>query len=259
MKKIEGSEWKRLLPFLYRNKEFNMFIIGDIENTSSDSKHMEIFLDGDLDNPKGVLLRYYKFFILADSSRMDFREAAGIIKRDVRAIMLTGSVYGIDKTAPYLSEMCEEEDALRFAVMKEPNLVESVFEVRRATMKDATKLLEFLCSVEEFHATEEESFMATLRDGSTRRYIIEDRSEIVATAASTSESCDMAMIIAVATRKDHRGRGLASAVVSRLCGDLLAEGKTPCLLYDNPDTGRIYNRLGFREIGELKALRFKKP
>jgi hypothetical protein len=100
--------------------------------------------------------------------------------------------------------------------------------------------------------------MTTLEDGSTRRYIAEDGDKIICTAASTAESSDMAMIIGVATHKDYRNRGLASAVVSKLCSDLLSEGKTPCLFYDNPNAGKIYNRLGFKVIGKWKMLRFKR-
>jgi predicted GNAT family acetyltransferase len=258
MRRIDGSDWKHLLPFLYRNREFNMFIIGDIENTSPDSDNMEIYLDGDFDSPRGILLQYYKFLILSDGAGMNFEQAAEVVKRFEQAMMLSGTISGIDRMSPYLQDIREEEETLHFAVLREPNLDAARFEVRRATTEDAEKLLVFLFSIEEFHATDEESFMATLKDGSTRRYIIEDQGKILATAASTSESSDMAMIIGVATGKDFRGQGLASAVVSRLCEDLLAEGRTPCLLYDNPEAGRIYNRLGFREIGKLKTLRFRK-
>jgi predicted GNAT family acetyltransferase len=258
MRRIDGSDWKHLLPFLYRNREFNMFIIGDIENTSPDSDNMEIYLDGDFDSPRGILLQYYKFLILSDGAGMNFEQAAEVVKRFEQAMMLSGTISGIDRMSPYLQDIREEEETLHFAVLREPNLDAARFEVRRATTEDAEKLLAFLFSIEEFHATDEESFMATLKDGSTRRYIIEDQGKILATAASTSESSDMAMIIGVATGKDFRGQGLASAVVSRLCEDLLAEGRTPCLLYDNPEAGRIYNRLGFREIGKLKTLRFRK-
>jgi predicted GNAT family acetyltransferase len=258
MRRIDGSDWKHLLPFLYRNREFNMFIIGDIENTSPDSDNMEIYLDGDFDSPRGILLRYYKFLILSDGAGMNFEQAAEVVKRFEQAMMLSGTISGIDRMSPYLQDIREEEETLHFAVLREPNLDAARFEVRRATTEDAEKLLAFLSSIKEFHATDEESFMATLKEGSTRRYIIEGQGKILATAASTSESSDMAMIIGVATGKDFRGQGLASAVVSRLCEDLLAEGRTPCLLYDNPEAGRIYNRLGFREIGKLKTLRFRK-
>ncbi|MDO9065822.1 MAG: GNAT family N-acetyltransferase, partial [Chloroflexota bacterium] len=52
-------------------------------------------------------------------------------------------------------------------------------------------------------------------------------------------------------------RGYASAVVSSLCADLLARGKTPHLFYreDNDAAGRIYRRLGFGPVGRWKLAR----
>jgi predicted GNAT family acetyltransferase len=37
--------------------------------------------------------------------------------------------------------------------------------------------------------------------------------------------------------------------MNALCLDVLAEGKTLCLFYDNPKAGSIYKRLGFKDIG----------
>ena len=50
------------------------------------------------------------------------------------------------------------------------------------------------------------------------------------------------------THPDYRRRGLASACMSRLCGDLLSSGKVCCLTYDNPIAGAVYERLGFRIV-----------
>ncbi len=49
--------------------------------------------------------------------------------------------------------------------------------------------------------------------------------------------------------KPWRNRGYASAALTRLCAELLAQGKQPCLFYDNPAAGVIYRRLGFEDIG----------
>ncbi len=258
MQKVPGTQWKALLPFLSREREFNMFIIGDIENTTPDAQHMEVFVDGDIQDPKGVLLRYYKFFVLSSSESMEYSQAAKIIRDFEGAMIISGAVRSIDMISPFLLDITEEEDLMYFASLREPSLLETDLPIRRASMKDARKLLNLLSTIEEFHATEEESFMTTLEDGSTRRYIVEDGDKIICTAASTAESSDMAMIIGVATHKDYRNRGLASAVVSKLCSDLLSEGKTPCLFYDNPNAGKIYNRLGFKVIGKWKMLRFKR-
>jgi hypothetical protein len=45
--------------------------------------------------------------------------------------------------------------------------------------------------------------------------------------------------------------------MSKLCSDLLKEGKIPCLFYNNPSAGKIYERMGFRRIGFWKMLKFK--
>jgi predicted GNAT family acetyltransferase len=63
------------------------------------------------------------------------------------------------------------------------------------------------------------------------------------------------MVVSVMTRPGYRGRGYATACVSRLCADLLREGKRVCLLYNNPAAARIYRRLGFGDIGDWLVLR----
>lgn len=257
MKKLSYDESKKLLPFLSREKEFNLFIIGDIENTDPKADYMEIFIDGELEQPKGVLMRYYRFFVVYSPDDMDYQSAARIIKDFGQAMVLSGKTDCIDKIAPYLKDMTKEEDKMHFAVLKEPNLNYCNLPVRRASIEDSRQLLDLLNSIEEFHVTDEESFNESLKKGTTRRYVIEKDGKIVSTAASTAETSDLAMIIGVATLKEYRNQGFASCVVSKLCSDLLSEGKTPCLFYDNPKAGKIYQRLGFREIGTWNMLRFE--
>lgn len=70
------------------------------------------------------------------------------------------------------------------------------------------------------------------------------------------ENSESAMIVGVATAEGHRGKGYASAVVEALCRDCFERGKKYlCLFYDNPVASRIYNRIGFQELGEYGMLR----
>ncbi len=206
MRRIPGNEWKMLIPFLSAEREFNVFMIGDIENTPPEAEHMEIFVEGELENPAGVLLRYYRFFIVYSSERMDHAGAAKIIKDFEKAIVLSGKADCIDAIAPHLREITKEEATMHLALLKEPNLEENDLPIRRATMSDAGELLALLNSIEEFRATEEESFLSSLESGTSRRYIVEMDGRIVSTAASTAESSDMAMIIGVAFAKSGNGR-----------------------------------------------------
>lgn len=72
---------------------------------------------------------------------------------------------------------------------------------------------------------------------------------VVASAKTTAENSLSAMVVGVATHPEHRRRGLATRLVTHLCRELLAEGKRPCLFYDNPEAAGIYRRLGFADIG----------
>jgi N-acetylglutamate synthase-like GNAT family acetyltransferase len=73
--------------------------------------------------------------------------------------------------------------------------------------------------------------------------------KIVSAALTTTETSSAAMIGGVFTPAPWRKRGYASAALTRLCAELLAQGKQPCLFYDNPAAGVIYRRLGFEDIG----------
>lgn len=62
-------------------------------------------------------------------------------------------------------------------------------------------------------------------------------------------------ITAVCTVPDRRGRGLASALVSRLSNDILTSGETPFLHVraDNDPAIRAYERLGFERRRSMRV------
>jgi predicted GNAT family acetyltransferase len=57
------------------------------------------------------------------------------------------------------------------------------------------------------------------------------------------------MIVGVCTRKEFRKKGLVSKILAVLMNEVIAEGKTLCLFYDNPKAGKIHKKLGFQDIG----------
>lgn len=63
-----------------------------------------------------------------------------------------------------------------------------------------------------------------------------------------AENSKSAMVIDVATVKEYRNKGLMSKCLSKLCMDVMSEGKTLCLFYDNPKAGSVYHKLGFNTI-----------
>jgi len=85
-------------------------------------------------------------------------------------------------------------------------------------------------------------------------WLAEEQGQIQAAALTNAEAAGMAIIGGVFTRPAARGRGLSQAVCSALCQELLAEGVQPVLYWRNPAAGTVYRKLGFRPIGEWRAV-----
>ena len=134
-----------------------------------------------------------------------------------------------------------ELDALTAEPVSDP-------QIRQAQPQDAQRIKGLL---EEVFQTDNEAAMIAhrieTREG--RHFLIERGGQVICQANSTAETAEAAMIGGVATRADWRRQGLASAVMTALCGQLLSEGKKPCLFFENEEAGRIYSRLGFVPIG----------
>jgi uncharacterized protein len=91
----------------------------------------------------------------------------------------------------------------------------------------------------------------------TRLWLAEQDGQILSTALTNAETQHLAMIGGVFTRPAARGRGLSQAVCSALCQDLFAAGCQPVLYWGEPVAGAVYHKLGFRPIGQWRAVWLK--
>ena len=57
----------------------------------------------------------------------------------------------------------------------------------------------------------------------------------------------------VYTPVEHRGSGFASAAVAAVSGQILADGRRPCLFTDqaNPTSNRIYQAIGYEPVVDM--------
>lgn len=82
-----------------------------------------------------------------------------------------------------------------------------------------------------------------------RTYYIEKDGVIIASASTSAENSLSAMVVGVCTHPNYRGNGYASLILQKMIQDFTKESRTLCLFYNNPAAGRIYKRLGFKDIG----------
>lgn len=85
-----------------------------------------------------------------------------------------------------------------------------------------------------------------LRTRRGRGGVIRRDGRIVSVAQTEFEEPHSALIVGVATLPEYRHQGLAEACVVSLCRQLHRESRIPWLQYDNPDAGKLYEKLGFQ-------------
>lgn len=257
MRQLTEHDRARILEYVGHEPEVNIFFIGDVENFGVDSEEVSIWAGGQGDVWDSVVLRYINDYVVySRDAGYDAEEVAALLKS--RAV---GTISGKYETVAHLEAFFPERQ-LRRTFLTRCDIVKSGFvapsdcTLRALTADDAEELAGLLLQIDEFRQSysDRESTIKKLRTslscgGSGFGAFVNDA--LVSCAQTTAENSMSAMVVAVATRPDVRGRGLASAVVSSLCAASLANGKEfLCLFYDNPAAGRIYNKIGFEPVGE---------
>lgn len=92
--------------------------------------------------------------------------------------------------------------------------------------------------------------------GISRTYYIERNNEPVSSVSTVAETAGAAMIVGVCTKKEYEHQGFATSCLIKTISALTAEHKQPCLFYDNPAAGRIYERLGFIPIEKWMMIKY---
>jgi hypothetical protein len=144
-------------------------------------------------------------------------------------------------------------------VMGRADLVEGVT-VRRAGQGDIHTLTQLYTGAEGFEQMAAEQVARTIRGRiiSLRTYLAQVEGQAVAGASSSAETRAAAMVGGVWTAPAWRSRGLSTAVVAALSGELLREERVPYLFYrvDNVPAERVYARIGYRPVGRWMVVYF---
>jgi len=255
IRKLTINDQEKVLKYLYKEASLNIFIIGDIENYGFDKDFQTIYGEFDKkDNYKSVLLNYRENMIYYCDKEY-FNEDWMEIINSHEFKFFSGSKKLVTLIEPFIKGTTNK--TMYFA---EANSIDVDFSsidnnvVELSNKEDAYLLYDLLISIPEFFGMKDqvkEEFaqrkMETKNDGIT--YIIKRDNKVISSAATVAETSINAMVIAVATDKDYRKLGLASKVMIKLLNEYINnKEKYLCLFYDNPEAGKIYKRLGFKDV-----------
>ncbi|MFS0784603.1 GNAT family N-acetyltransferase [Bacillus sp. 1P06AnD] len=255
IEKLTQESYGMVMEYLKKKPAINLFMIGDLENFGFDQDFQEFWGDFTEDGIlRGVLLRYKESFIPYSEGDHDVKGFADIIKRSKNTFLFSGSEEVTSRYEPFLENRLGKKQQTYFCECTEESFFshdDGKISIRSADWEKIDNVTELLGRIEEFPRKDNafEDNRHRIETGTGRTYYIEEDGQPVSSASTTAENTCSAMVMAVCTDKHARGKGYASRIVSRLVQDLLAEGKTSCLFYDNPVAGKIYKEIGFRDIG----------
>lgn len=258
IRKLAEKDHEKVMAFLSDEAAFNLFIIGDIANFGYDSDFQEVWAEFSReDRIQAVCLRYYQNFLVYAKGDFDAPAFAKIMLQGSGPDVVQGKVDVMERFEKLSGISFGKQRSMFFAELKDTiklDKPEIPRRVKKASVKDVNRLLDLRRQIAEFTTTESsrDSLIRGIETGAGRAFYMEEDGEIVASASTTAENTYSAMIVGVATKPECRRKGYASLCMSALCREVLDEGKTLCLFYDNPEAGTIYKRLGFQDIGMWK-------
>ncbi|KPU43162.1 acetyltransferase (GNAT) family protein [Oxobacter pfennigii] len=256
IRKLTIQDNKKVMEYLKEEASINLFIMGDIENYGYDKTYLDLW--GEFDeggNLKAVMMKFFNSLTAYSKGCFDVQEFAGIIKGLEGIEEFSGkasvtekfeNIQGFNLKGKRNTFLCELKGGNKLSSFPEE------YKVKKAGIEDADRLVESMAVIEEFGPitqADKKRIKNKLEVKTGRAFFIEEDGIIVSAANTTAENSKSAMIVGVYTHPDYRSKGYATLCMNVLCRELLSEGKSLCLFYDNPAAGRIYKRLGFTDIG----------
>ena len=246
--KVDDTYHSKVINYLKREPDFNLFIIGDIERYGYDNYFLDVWAG--IDNKgriEGVLLRYFEYLIFYSQGKFNIDEFANLINR-LDYIELSGKLEVLQKLEHKID--VNRKRIVKFCALDDPSKLNDIkidLRPKKIRFGNISKVAKLYEDIDEFENTTVENIKNALRTG--RGYCIEINKKVVAMAKSTLETRTHAMIVGVGTHPNFRNKGLATTCIVKICSEIINENKTPCLFYDNIEAGKIYKKLGFKEKG----------
>lgn len=256
VKILKEEDREKVLEYLKEEASYNLFIIGDIENYGFESDFQTLWGSFDENNIiNGILLKYNESFIpYYKDNNFDPKEFKKIV-REWEGFKVLSCKGSIAEKFRDCFESYKEKSTFFCELRSKENLLENCeIIIEKANVEDAKRIYDILLTIEEFdsiRANSVEKIERTIKTKSGRTYYIQNKEkEMINICQTTAENKYSAMIVGVSTRKNYRRKGYMSYCLSKLCSDIIDEGKLCCLFYDNPEAGRVYHKLGFQTIGK---------
>ena len=252
IRKLVEEDYDELITYLNKEPHLNLFLIGDLLSDGFDDSIQLFYGYYEGEELMGIMLLYNK-----ESLHLVLDSISDIVidfifelyqKYPFSSINMGQSTYVLVEGK--LDNIVEEVKQARLSVYTPLSSPLLSSRSRKLDKHELSQLLSLQDSL--FENNTPYSFEARLKwlhetyDRKTSFYygvVVDGVVRAIATATALTPSS--AMVIAVGTQEVDRNKGYASELIKVLSDDLYKQGRQGVLFYDNPNAGRIYERIGY--------------
>lgn len=257
MIQLKESDRPTIEAYISAEPEMNLFFYGDLHNFNIGDGPVRIYaLPGDT-GWDALMLRFFDDFVVySPDPGYDAGAVGAFLRQQEEVGCISGKLECVAPLAPFFpAKTLEPTYMSRCNTPPAACPLPAGVTTRRMGAKDVEELLDLLEEIEEFKSNpadgsrrskQRQSMLANLEKGSLW-YGVYEGERLVATAQTSADNDQSAMVVGVATRPGCRGKGYASAVVSELCRSAFAAGrKFLCLFYTTLPPGASTAALALR-------------
>lgn len=260
---IKANEEHRfkIMDYCKAEPSINLFIMGDIENFGFDSEFQDVWMQEVDDKLVGVVLRYHdNFIIYSKDLDIDALEVNCLLSK-MDSKVISGKLSVINLLYPLVAEKYNKKEMFFCELKDESSLSKEETNIVVAEYQDAMEIAETYGLIKEFKGMYSDDIQERYKQISTRiktkegiHMFMREDGKIISHGNTTAETSAAGMIGGIFTLPEYRNKGLGSKMVKALAFSLLSRGKTACLFFNNPEVGKIYYNLGFKDIDKWAIL-----
>ena len=256
-RRVESEDEELIKDYIGTDYDKCLYLYLDFVKYGLNNENLKFWLDKENDEIRCVILKYYSgMHVYSKNKDCDFDKISELILEESPSV-ICAEKYLIEKLAEKLSETDYEVEYGWVRVLSKHFPCENSM-VERAGEKDLKNICDLIINdhMGVFYDYDELYSQIKERedDNFGRNYIIKDGDKIISNASTNAEVEGIAVLSNVITDSEYRGKGLATKVCSKMCNDLIDEGKNIYLVNYTEESVGLYDKLGFEiscEIGKL--------
>lgn len=256
-KRVEKEDESLIKDYIGTDYDKCLYLYLDFVKYGLNNENLKFWVDMDNGEIKSVILKYYSgMHVFSKDRNCNYDDITDLVLEESPSV-ICAEKFLIENLSEKLKETEYTPEYGWVRVLSKHFPCENSM-VERAEEKDLENIANLIINdhMGEFYELDELVSQIKERedDNYGRNYVIREGDKIVSNASTTAEIEEIAVLSNVITDPSFRGKGLATIVCSKLCNDLIDEGKKVYLINYTEESTGLYDKLGFEiscEIGKL--------